>query len=111
MRLSILFHLLDKQLVAKDGKRYDIYGLSELHVCPTRIGLGRAALDLAIRMADEDGKTAVVGFAEEELTEFYGKCGWFLGNWYLCVDDGLRKCLISSKPVPYNIVIDVNRMW
>lgn len=111
MRLSILFHMLDKQLATKDGKRYDIYGLSELHVCPTKLGLGRAALDLARRMANDGGKNAVVGFAEEELTEFYRKCGWFLGSWYICPDDGLKKCLIASKPIPEDIVIDVNGMW
>jgi len=82
-----------------------------MHVCPKSRGIGTLALDAVTKMAVEDGKHAVVGFAEGSLVKFYKRCGWYTYGTYLCPDDGMLKHLISSKPLGDNIVIETNDMW
>lgn len=111
MKVSTTFYLNDKRLMLSDGSYIDIYGLSDMRVAPEGIGIGRMMLSTIVRLADDVGKFAVVGFADDFVVDFYKKCGWWVGDDYLCPNGVVLKHIVSSKPLPSNLVIDVVRMW
>jgi hypothetical protein len=68
--------LLDRRIVI-DGKQVDIFGLASFSVSPKSRGLGRIALQGFERLARQEGKYTVVGFALPDVVEFYLNCGWY----------------------------------
>ena len=88
MEVSITFKLLDKHLTV-DGERIEVCGLAEFHVCPAKVGIGRMALHLLYMLSD--GKP-IVGFAGDDVVEFYRKCGWHVRYSF----DPTAKAMISS---------------
>jgi len=106
MDVSLTFKLYDKQLVHSDVVRdvepLNIYGLAELHVCPNQQGFGRRVLELLIAIGITHCKFTVVGFAADDVIEFYKKCGWAV-NWR---DKKTDKWVISATPIPKGFVPD-----
>ncbi len=111
MKVSISFYLANKWVMLSDGSHVDVYGLSEMRVYPESAGIGKMMLSVMVQLADDAGKFAVVGFANESVAGFYKKCGWYVGDSYLCPVGMVQKRIVSSKQLPPNIVINVIRMW
>ena len=82
-----------------------------MRVDPDMMGIGRMMLPMMVQLANGAGKFAVVGFADDSVVGFYKKCGWWVGDEYLCPNGVIMKHVISSKPLPSNVVINTMRMW
>ncbi len=110
-KVSVICDLTNKRLKRIDGSYLDIYALSMLRVTPEGIGVGRGALEIVARMAKYQGRFAVVGFADEFVVEFYRKCGWWVGDKYMCPKDSVSKYVVSSKPLPSGTIVSAGDMW
>jgi hypothetical protein len=92
MNVGIRAKLLEKE-VTIDGKKRQIYGLASFNVSPRPRGLGKVLCREFDRLAQEDGKYCVIGFAFDEVAGFYEKCGW-----YNCGKKD-KKTAYSTRPI------------
>lgn len=101
MELSIACNV-DPKVAIIDGRRETVLGLAAFHAFPKGKGLGRAGLELLVKLAMADGYSYVIGFAEDDVVGFYKACGWSVAPNYIKskIDGRMKRAVCWSSDGP-----------
>lgn len=99
MKVDIEFTLDDKQIYG-----YKILALSNIHVCPERVGFGTMLMKGLFKYADDNGYDFLIGFTADDVLDFYIKCGCFIDDRKYKYGSEDRN-MFSNRYTPRNLVI------
>ena len=100
-RISIGFMLMKEKL-----GEVEVMGLSSFWVDPKKRGVGRETLKLIENLASP---LVVVGFAEDNVVDFYRTCEWLVGSKHYDEKTPQGKWLVASDSVDESKFS--GRMW